>query len=40
MKTKNWLWRPIFGDWDLKIAHLLALMHGQDAMDAMFGRTE
>lgn len=42
--TQNWIWCPIIGDWRDKesvvAGHLFAHMHGQDTMDAIFGKTD
>ena len=41
-ETNDWLWCPVLGDWcsniDVEAAHLFPYMHGQDVMDAMFGK--
>jgi hypothetical protein len=41
---KHWLWCPVLGDWEVAqhvtTAHLFAYMHGQDAMDAVFGKAK
>ncbi|KAJ5679166.1 hypothetical protein N7462_007410 [Penicillium macrosclerotiorum] len=39
---QNWLWCPIMGDYldpkDMVAAHLFSWKHGQDTMDAIFGK--
>ncbi|RAQ50236.1 hypothetical protein AFGD_011576 [Aspergillus flavus] len=41
-ETQDWLWCPVLGDWcsddDIQAAHLFPYMHGQDVMDAIFGK--
>ncbi|KAB8264844.1 hypothetical protein BDV32DRAFT_144879 [Aspergillus pseudonomiae] len=41
-ETEDYLWCPVLGEWcmdtDIQAAHLFPYMHGQDAMDAIFGR--
>jgi hypothetical protein len=40
---EEWIWCPVLGEWLVKesvtAAHLFAWMHGQDTMDAIFGKT-
>lgn len=40
--TKKWVWCPILSSWrhdtEIRAGHLFAAMHGQDLMDAIFGR--
>jgi HNH endonuclease len=41
---KKWLWCPILGSWEARehmtAAHIFPYMHGQDVMDAIFGKTK
>jgi hypothetical protein len=43
-REEDWLWCPILGEYftpnDMTAGHLFAYMHGQDAMDAIFGPTK
>ncbi|KAL2223429.1 hypothetical protein M432DRAFT_587350 [Thermoascus aurantiacus ATCC 26904] len=43
-KTEGWIWCPVLGDWchknDTRAAHQFAYRHGQDTMDAIFGKTK
>jgi HNH endonuclease len=43
-EKQDWLWCPILGEWlhskHTTAAHLFAYMHGQDTMDAIFGKTK
>lgn len=42
--TEDWAWCPIISEWfpksDTRASHLFAYMHGQDTMDAIFGKTQ
>ncbi|KAL2013900.1 hypothetical protein VTN00DRAFT_1425 [Thermoascus crustaceus] len=41
---EDWAWCPILSEWfpesDTRAGHLFAYMHGQDTMDAIFGKTQ